>query len=192
MNLGGEKRRFLCYNRPCFQYALKEGRPVQENNWEKTLEQLKQELKETGDAARLGRLEQLEREFQQALSERVDIREFCENSGQALCITDGQGHITYMNDLYAQETRLRASEALGKPEPFQEPISLQVMERQQAVTFGNDGSRLELSNGRIVSGVPIFGPDGELRHIVITLSTEELIYQRYRELRKLMNKKEGK
>ena len=47
MNLGGEKRRFLCYNRPCFQYALKEGRPVQENNWEKTLEQLKQELKET-------------------------------------------------------------------------------------------------------------------------------------------------
>ena len=92
MNLGGEKRRFLCYNRPCFQYALKEGRPVQENNWEKTLEQLKQELKETGDAARLGRLEQLEREFQQALSERVDIREFCENSGQALCITDGQGH----------------------------------------------------------------------------------------------------
>ena len=37
MNLGGEKRRFLCYNRPCFQYALKEGRPVQENNWEKTL-----------------------------------------------------------------------------------------------------------------------------------------------------------
>ena len=191
MNLGGEKRRFLCYNRPCFQYALKEGRPVQENNWEKTLEQLKQELKETGDAARLGRLEQLEREFQQALSERVDIREFCENSGQALCIADGQGHITYMNDLYAQETRLRASEALGKPEPFQEPISLQVMERQQAVTFGNDGSRLELSNGRIVSGVPIFGPDGELRHIVITLSTEELIYQRYRELRKLMNKKES-
>lgn len=65
------------------------------------------------------------------------------------------------------------------------------MERQQAVTFGNDGSRLELSNGRIVSGVPIFGPDGELRHIVITLSTEELIYQRYRELRKLMNKKES-
>lgn len=129
---------------------------MQENNWEKTLEQLKQELKETGDAARLGRLEQLEREFQQALSERVDIREFCENSGQALCITDGQGHITYMNDLYAQETRLRASEALGKPEPFQEPISLQVMERQQAVTFGNDGSRLELSNSRIVSGVPIF------------------------------------
>lgn len=189
LDFGEENLHILCYNRSYFRYRRGGDRFMQEAQWEKTLRRLKRELAEAGQPELLGRAEQLERELRAALSDVVDIREFCENSGQALCITDGQGHITYMNDLYAQETRLRASEALGKPEPFQEPISRQVMERQQPVTFGNDGSRLE-GNGRIVSGVPVWGPDGSLRHIVITLSTEELIYQRYQELRKLMNKKE--
>ena len=59
------------------------------------------------------------------------------------------------------------------------------------VSFGNDGTRLSLRNGRIVTGVPIFGLKGNLKYVVITLSTEDVIYQRYRELRKLMTHAES-
>lgn len=164
---------------------------MQEKKWEDTVEQLKRSMLRIADDSLREEMEAQLRSLEHILNDIVDIREYCENSGQALCITDGQGNITYMNDLYAKETRLRTSDALGKPEPFEEPVSIQVMEQMRAVTFGNDGSRLELDNGRIVSGVPIFSPENELQHVIITLRTQKLIYQHYQELRKLMNKRES-
>lgn len=161
---------------------------MRDNQWKATLKKLQDKLRESGNSSLLALSEQLKEEVLASQAETVDIRDFCESYGQALCITDAQGRITYMNDAYVRATRLQALDALGKPEPFREPVSTKVMEQKQTVVFGNDGSRVE-QGGRMVSGVPIFDQNGTLRHIVITLAAEELIYQSYQELRRLMNRR---
>lgn len=186
--IGKENGSALCYNGSKFRRVPKEDLSVRDNKWEVTLKKLQDGLRESGDIPLLALSEQLKEAFLEAQSEVVDIRDFCESCGRALCITDAQGCITYMNDAYVRATRLQIADALGKPEPYRESISVKVMEQKQTVVFGNDGSRVE-QGGRMVSGVPIFDRDGKLRHIVITLDTEELIFQSYQELRRLTNQR---
>lgn len=57
----------------------------------------------------------------------VDVRDYCESYHQALCITDANGVITYMNALYCRETGLTPA-AIGTHEPFTDPISKQVIQ----------------------------------------------------------------
>lgn len=135
-------------------------------------------------------LRELERILLKLRREHIDIREYCENYDQPLCITDGQGRITYMNRRYMDDLLLR-SEDLGKPEPFVDPISIRVIQQRKAVSLSNDGSRRGLKNGRYVSGVPIFNDRGDLKNIVITLSQEEEVYERYREMVEMMARKES-
>lgn len=120
----------------------------------------------------------------------IDIRDYCANYGQALCITDKSGVITYLNSEYEQKTGLTAISALGKPEEFRDPVSLKVIKNCKTVRLGNDGSRLGLDQGRFVVGVPIFDQQNHLRNIVITLSTEDSIYSQYSELKRVMSAKE--
>ena len=117
----------------------------------------------------------------------IDLRDYTKALGIPLCITDAKGIVTYMNEEYAYETALSIKDSIGKPEMFRHPISQLVIERKTPVTFSNNGSYLNLQTGRIVTGVPIFNSRMELEQVVITLNTEEMIYQQYRELRDLMN-----
>ena len=120
-------------------------------------------------------------------TETIDIRDYCNNFNQPLCITDGDGIVLYANDFYRQELHLSSTHIIGKPEPFPNPISKVVKARKAPVTFGNSGARLKLKNAHMVSGVPLFKENGEIKYIVIMLDTDDVVYQRYQELKTLMN-----
>lgn len=122
-------------------------------------------------------------------SDFVDVRDYCESYHQALCITDAQGVIVYMNDLYCRETGLDRS-VIGTHEPMADPISKQVIEKRQTVSFGNSGLRSPSKTGRFVTGVPIFDRDGRLVNIVITLAPEREIYRRFREMKNLLDQQQ--
>ena len=119
----------------------------------------------------------------------VDVRDYCESYHQALCITDANGIITYMNALYCRETGLTPA-AIGTHEPFTDPISKQVIEKRQTVSFGNAGLAAPSKTGRFVTGVPIFDRSGRLVNIVITLAPEREVYRRFRELKRLLTQQQ--
>lgn len=133
---------------------------------------------------------QLFQTLKDRLADLVDVTEFCRYYRQSLCICDGTGRILYMNAQYMRDVHL-TEEALGQKEPFQDPISARVIQERKAVSFGNDGSRMGLTNGRFVSGVPIFDEEGNICRIVITLSPDYEVYRRYRELQQMMNRREA-
>ena len=119
----------------------------------------------------------------------IDLRQFCANSGQPLSITDEHGVVIYVNDAYERQVKFKRADMLGRPEgeSIRRPVSAEVIRTGRAVNFGNDGSVRKLESGVFVTGVPINGPDGRLKNVAITLSSEELIYYRYMELQHLMN-----
>lgn len=119
----------------------------------------------------------------------IDIRDYCESYRQALCITDADGVITYMNRLYCQETGLDYS-AIGTHEPFTDPISKKVIEKGQTVSFGNAGITTPSKTGRFVTGVPIFDRNNRLVNIVITLAPEREIFRRFREMKDLLSQQQ--
>ena len=119
----------------------------------------------------------------------IDVRDYCESYRQALCITDADGVITYMNELYCQETGLDYS-AIGTHEPFTDPISKKVIERRQTVSFGNAGVTTPSKTGRFVTGVPIFDQNNRLVNIVITLAPEREIFRRFREMKSLISQQQ--
>lgn len=119
----------------------------------------------------------------------IDIRDYCESYRQALCITDADGVITYMNRLYCQETGLDSS-AIGTHEPFTDPISKKVIEKGQTVSFGNAGITTPSKTGRFVTGVPIFDRNNRLVNIVITLAPEREIFRRFREMKDLLSQQQ--
>jgi len=123
--------------------------------------------------------------------EQIDIRDYFNNNDQPLCITDGNGIILYMNDQYIKDTGMDYEKLKGKPEPFPNSISKIVKKQKKPVFFGNDGKNLEFQNARLVRGVPIFSEDGSIAYIIITLDTEELVYQRYSDIRNLMHRKDN-
>lgn len=167
-----------------------------ERTWQKTLERLEtllatQALPDHALEQIAALVDELRKTLEQQERESIDVRDYCDNYHQPLCITDEQGRIIYLNQLYAAETLLDAEKALGKQEPFSDPISTRVLQDRTVVTFGNDGSRLGLKHGRFVSGVPIFDSNGAIKNVVITLSSEDAVYKRYRELRDMMNRRES-
>lgn len=133
-------------------------------------------------------LQNLQDIWEQTQNDVIDIRDYCSNYNQALCITDHMGCIVYMNDSYMKNTGL-TKDAYHKPEPFEYPISAEVIRTKRKVSFANDGRRLNLEQGRYVSAVPIFSKEGDLKWVVITLAFEDVVNKRYRELADIVNKK---
>ncbi|MGN1413972.1 MAG: sigma-54 interaction domain-containing protein [Anaerovoracaceae bacterium] len=123
--------------------------------------------------------------------EYVDVRDYCESYHQALCITDRNGVIIYLNPQYARDTGLDPENAIGSIEPFIDPISMKVMEKKKTISFGNTGAAAPTKTGRFVTGVPVFDENHEIRHVVITLAPESEVYRRFRELKKLMNQEQA-
>lgn len=117
--------------------------------------------------------------------EAVDVREYCTNYNQALCITDQEGYIQFMNEQYMRDTGLD-KQLIGKREPYNISISKQVIATKRTVSFGNNGLKAPNKKSRFVTGVPIFDTDGNLTHVVITLAPESEIFRRFQEMKKLI------
>lgn len=123
--------------------------------------------------------------------EYIDIREFCANYNQALCITDAEGIIVYMNRQYSEQTGLDRNRYIGKYEPAADPISKRVIQTNRTVSFGNAGATTPSRTGRFVAGIPIFDSDHKLKNVVITLAPESEVYRRFKELKGLMNQQQA-
>lgn len=78
------------------------------------------------DSKIAGELKRIVQYLMKVNCEAVDVREFCLNYNQALCITDGEGYIQYMNEQYMRDTGLD-EHIIGKKEPYNISISKQVI-----------------------------------------------------------------
>ena len=138
------------------------------------------------DSKIAGELKRIVQYLMKVNCEAVDVREFCLNYNQALCITDGEGYIQYMNEQYMRDTGLD-EHIIGKKEPYNISISKQVIASGRTISFGNNGLKAPNKKSRFVTGVPIFDRDHNLTHVVITLAPESEIFRRFQEMKKLVS-----
>ena len=109
----------------------------------------------------------------------LDLIGYCELSGRALCITDRKGIILYVNDAYCHITGLDKKTCIGKPEPFDDPVSKHVSQTGQAVIHVRHFTNEPLSGGRYITAVPVFDSVGNRTLIAITVESDSTITRRY-------------
>jgi len=111
---------------------------------------------------------------------QLDLIEYFELAGLPLCITDRRGIIRYANDTYCSVTGLDPNKCIGKPEPFENAVAKMVGETGQAAIRVKHFSNPILPGGRYITAVPVFGNGTQVKAVVVTVESDEMISRRYR------------
>lgn len=106
------------------------------------------------------------------LETELDFREVCENLYDGIHITDGTGTVLFINRAYTRTTGIPAEEILGKKvadiegehKLYQGAVTTQVLEKKQRVD--SVATILELDKEVLVTGIPVFRPDGTIKLVV--------------------------
>lgn len=102
----------------------------------------------------------------------LDFREVCENLYDGIHITDGTGTVLFINRAYTRTTGIPAEEILGKKvadiegehKLYQGAVTTQVLEKKQRVD--SVATILGLNKEVLVTGIPVFRPDGTIKLVV--------------------------
>lgn len=106
----------------------------------------------------------------QALQERSDAFErFVNSFGNGISVTDQEGNIVHINQMYAQLTNLKETDISGKniltliqKKYFDQSVTLSVLENQRSVTMN------QYINGKkfIVTGYPFWDKDKKIEKVI--------------------------
>ena len=111
---------------------------------------------------------------------RENLQEVIEGSFDGLLVTDGDGNVQMVNQAYVQNTGIQKEQLVGRnmselvnPVWMKQSVVFLVMQQQGPVSLQH-----ETQNGKhiIVTGMPVFGPKGNIKRIVVNSRDISEIY----------------
>ena len=111
---------------------------------------------------------------------RENLQEIIEGSFDGLLVTDGDGNVQMVNQAYVQNTGIQKEQLVGhnmselvNPVWMKQSVVFLVMQQQGPVSLQH-----ETQNGKhiIVTGMPVFGPKGNIKRIVVNSRDISEIY----------------
>ncbi|MFG6351697.1 MAG: sigma 54-interacting transcriptional regulator, partial [Oscillospiraceae bacterium] len=100
----------------------------------------------------------------------LDFLEVCQHLYDGIHITDGEGRILFINSAYTRTTGIRPDQVLGRTVAeiegllYKGSVTEQVLRTRQRVN--SVATILELGKEVLVTGTPVFAPDGEIKLVV--------------------------
>ena len=100
----------------------------------------------------------------------LDFLEVCQNLYDGIHITDGEGRVLFINSAYTRTTGIRPEQVLGRRVSeiegtlYKGAVTEQVLKTRQRVN--SVATIAALNKEVLVTGTPVFGPDGEIKLVV--------------------------
>ena len=105
-----------------------------------------------------------------SLYKNLDFLEVCQHLYDGIHITDGEGRILFINSAYTRTTGIRPEQVLGRRVSeiegtlYKGSVTEQVLKTRTRVN--SVATIIELNKEVLVTGTPVFGPDGEIKLVV--------------------------
>lgn len=126
---------------------------------------------------------------QDCLDNPVDLREIGDAFRISLALFDQDGIILYMNHSFARECGVNAEQAVGQPESFftEDPMLADVFLYKRMICR----SVRRMDGFVFITAIPIFGPDGAIRYVGMTMENEAALNEVRRSFQALVEQTES-